>query len=191
MAYNLRFYLESVWVVVGLFWVLTAFRLKPVARRQGTGRRLIHVSILVLAAGLLFSEWPPADILRIQVLPDSASLRGAGLALAVAGALLAIAARAYLGRNWSGRPSIREDQQLVSHGPYAWVRHPIYTGLLLAAAGTALALGQTRQLLALPLALVGFWLKLREEERMLMQAFGNEYLAYRQSVKSGIIPFLL
>lgn len=71
------------------------------------------------------------------------------------------------------------------------MRHPIYTGLLVSAIGTAFAFGQVRNLLALPLLLLGFWLKLQAEEGLLFQAFGDEYLAYRRSVKSTIIPFIL
>jgi protein-S-isoprenylcysteine O-methyltransferase Ste14 len=71
------------------------------------------------------------------------------------------------------------------------VRHPIYTGQLIAVTGTAIAFGEIRSLLALPLALAGFWLKVRSEERLLMSNFGDRYAAYRREVRGAIIPRVL
>jgi protein-S-isoprenylcysteine O-methyltransferase Ste14 len=151
----------------------------------------MEISLLTIAALLLFSSRPHAALLDSRFLPDSSISAFAGVALTVAGGAVAIVARAFLGRNWSGRPTLKEGHELVRNGPYAFVRHPIYTGLLVSAIGSAIALGHVRNLLALPLVLLGFWLKLRAEEDLLLQAFGNEYLAYRRSVKSTIIPFIL
>ena len=147
------------------------------------------------------SEAAPADRGMLDCLSqgtDGAGLAAidhvegaAGVALNLAGLLLTVWARAYLGRNWSGRATIKEGHELVRNGPYALVRHPIYTGLLIAAIGTAIAFGQVRNLAALPLLLLGFRMKLREEERLLFQAFGAQYSAYQQAVRSAIIPFIL
>ena len=191
MFYDVHYWIETGWGLVAIFWALTAFRLKPVVRAQRTGSRLLQVSLLVSAAVLLFSAWPHAALLDSRVLPDSALTALAGITLTVAGVVVAIAARVYLGRNWSGRATIKDGHELVRNGPYALVRHPIYTGLLIAAIGTAIAFGQVRNLAALPLLLLGFRLKLREEERLLFQAFGTQYSAYQQAVRSGIIPFIL
>ena len=191
MPYEVRYWVEMVWMMVAVFWALTTYRLKPVAQAQRTGSRLMEISLLVMAAMLLFSSQPHAALLDSRFLPGSPVAALAGIALTVAGAAVAIVARAVLGRNWSGRPTIKEDHELVRNGPYAFVRHPIYTGLLVSAIGTSIAFGHVRNLLALPLLLLGFWLKLQAEEGLLFQAFGDEYLAYRRSVKSTIIPFIL
>ena len=191
MFYDVHYWIETGWGLVAIFWALTAFRLKPVVRAQRTGSRLLQVSLLVSAAVLLFSAWPHAALLDSRVLRDSALTAVVGITLTVAGVVVAIAARVYLGRNWSGRATIKEGHELVRNGPYALVRHPIYTGLLIAAIGTAIAFGQVRNLAALPLLLLGFGLKLREEERLLFQAFGAQYSAYQQAVRSAIIPFIL
>lgn len=191
MFYDVHHWIEAVWGVVAVFWALTAFRLKPIVRVQRTGSRRLQVSLLVSAAVLLFSARPHAALLDSRVLPASALTALLGILLAVAGALVAMVARAYLGRNWSGRATIKEGHELVHNGPYAFVRHPIYTGLLIAAMGTAIAFGQVRSLVALPMLLLAFWLKLRAEERLLLQAFGDQYSGYQQTVRSAIIPLIL
>lgn len=191
MPYEVRYWIQMVWIMVAVFWALTTYRLKPVGQAQRAGSRLMEISLLAVAAMLLFSSRPHAALLDLRFLPDSSVTALAGIALTVAGAAAAIVARAFLGRNWSGRPTIKEGHELVRNGPYAFVRHPIYTGLLVSAIGTVIAFGHVRHLLALPLLLLGFWLKLQAEEGLLLQAFGDEYLAYRRSVKSTIVPFIL
>ena len=78
----------------------------------------------------------------------------------------------------------------MRHGPYRRIRHPIYSGILLAILGTALAAGQVHGLIALALALVALWLKSRVEERWMQQEFGAQYAAYRAS-SWALIPFVL
>jgi protein-S-isoprenylcysteine O-methyltransferase Ste14 len=191
MAYDAQFWIKSIWATIGVVWLVTALRLKPVARTQHIASRILHVLLLVPAAYLLFSTGASAPWLDARVLAGSAFTVAAGISLTMMGAAIAIAARLYLGANWSGRPTIKEGHELIRGGPYALVRHPIYTGLLVAALGTAVAFGQVRDLVAVPLVLIAFWLKLRAEERLLLQAFPDEYPAYQRTVKSAIIPFIL
>lgn len=146
---------------------------------------------MVVAAWLLSHEGPHLMPLDRRILPGAEGCALAGLMATAAGALVAIVARMYLGANWSGRATIKEGHELIRWGPYALVRHPIYSGLLLAAAGTAIASGEIRSLLALPALLAAFGLKIRAEERLLSEAMGESYLAYRQAVRSAIIPFVL
>ena len=86
--------------------------------------------------------------------------------------------------------TIKEGHNLVTSGPYAFVRHPIYTGLLLAISGSALAIGEWRAALALALASLALWHKLRLEERWMRRQFGEAYQTYCQKV-AALIPFLL
>jgi protein-S-isoprenylcysteine O-methyltransferase Ste14 len=114
----------------------------------------------------------------------------AGLALTVAGLGLAVWARLALGGNWSGRITFKENHQLVLHGPYARVRHPIYSALLLMFLGSALAVGTLGALVGLPLLFVGVWLKLRQEDELMSRHFPHEYASYRSRV-SALIPGIL
>ena len=103
---------------------------------------------------------------------------------------MAIWARVALGRNWSGTVTIKQYHQLIRTGPYSVVRHPIYSGLLLALLGTALAVGETRGLVALAGAFLMGIFKARTEERFMIEQFGSQYEDYRKRTKA-LVPFIL
>jgi protein-S-isoprenylcysteine O-methyltransferase Ste14 len=191
MTFAIRSWIEAAWIAVGVFWAVSAIGLKPVAKAQSAGSRLAEVIYLVLAGFLLFGRWPVTEVLHRRVFPQTIAMQWTGLLITGAGAVIAILARAVLGANWSGRATIKQGHELIRKGPYAFVRHPIYTGLLLAVIGTAVAFGEIRHLLAIPLTLRGFWIKIQEEERLLAEQFGEQYLAYRREVKGAIIPHIL
>ncbi len=113
-----------------------------------------------------------------------------GLLLIVAGVLFACWARYILGSNWSSEVQLKQDHELIERGPYRYVRHPIYSGLLLALLGTVVLLGEWRALLALAIIAASFWRKLRLEERWLREHFGPAYVDYMQRVKA-LIPGIL
>ncbi len=114
---------------------------------------------------------------------------GAGLALVVAGIGFAIWARFYLGGNWSSTVTVKHDHTMVRSGPYGIVRHPIYTGLLLAILGTALSTGQVRGFLALVISFWGWKHKSLIEEGFMLEQFGKQYETYRREVK-GLVPWI-
>ena len=113
-----------------------------------------------------------------------------GSAITMGGLLFSIWARNHLGNNWSQAVTIKEGHELITSGPYAIVRHPIYTGLLLAFLGSAIALGKWRGLLAVVLVFAVLWHKLRLEEKWMRAKFGNSYESYSQRVKA-LLPFIL
>jgi protein-S-isoprenylcysteine O-methyltransferase Ste14 len=92
----------------------------------------------------------------------------------------AIWARRHIGRNWSGQVTIRKEHELIRTGPYARIRHPIYTGILLALAGTALAIGEYRAILAFAVIAIGFIVKAKREESFLAMQFGPAFDEHRQ-----------
>jgi len=94
------------------------------------------------------------------------------------------------GRNWSSVPKVKEQHELVVEGPYRIVRHPIYAGLILAVAGTGLALEKGIWLFMLVLIFASYRLKIRVEERLMMETFPVEYPEYRRRVKA-LIPGIL
>lgn len=180
----------SLWMALGLVWLVGALTAKRSVRRQSRSSRLAQELLVVVAFYLLFARsfWPRWLLRRF--LPASSVYMWTGLALTALGVAFAIWARLWIGGNWSGTITIKEEHRLIQNGPYAIVRHPIYSGFLLAILGTAIVHGEVRGLLALPLAAAGWTLKLRMEESFMAQQFGSEYLDYKRRVKA-LVPFVV
>jgi protein-S-isoprenylcysteine O-methyltransferase Ste14 len=191
MAIDLKFWINVLWLLIGAVWLATSARLKPIQTMQHPGSRLVQTLLLICAGMLVFSGLPSSGLLRLRVVPQIPSVATIGIALTVTGAAIAIAARFHLGGNWSGSATIKHGHVLVRSGPYSLVRHPIYFGLLIAALGTAVAYGEVRDLIAIPVIVVAFRIKQVNEERLLIQAFGDEYRAYRRAVRWAMLPFVL
>ena len=190
MQLDILRWINGIWITLGVIWIIGALLMKRAARVQSAGSRLIQGALT--AAGYILILQPNLGIgpLGRRFLPDSSGTACTGLALTVCGAILALSARLVLGRNWSATVTIKQDHEIIRRGPYALVRHPIYSGLLLALLGTAIAIGQVRGLVALLLAFLGWWLKLRTEEAFMVEQFGAQYIQYRQQTKA-LIPFVL
>ena len=105
------------------------------------------------------------------------------------GIAFAIWARFYIGQNWSSAVTIKVDHQLIRTGPYAWVRHPIYSGLILAMIGTAIARREPRGFVSVVLLWLGFLIKSRMEEKFMRKTFGPDYEDYSKST-GALVPRL-
>lgn len=183
--------IATLWLAWLLYWLIAAVGTKPSVRRESSWSRAARAVPLYAAAALLFIRSEPSGgFLFERFVPSSAPIARLGLALVCGGLALGVWARLYLGRNWSGNVTVKQDHELVRGGPYARIRHPIYTGLLLALFGSALALGQWRGLLAVALAFGAFWYKLRLEERWMRETFGEVYACYQRQ-SWALIPWLL
>jgi len=190
MGSGVHSYINAVWIVVFAVWAIGGLTTKQTARAQSRGSRLIQTFFFILAFLLLFRNEPRTGWFGRRFLPPSLWGDYTGLALTVAGAGFAIWARFALGRNWSGTVTVKQDHTLIRTGPYAVVRHPIYAGLLLAMAGTAIGFGELGGFLAVAIALAGFLAKARAEESFMLAEFGNGYEEYRSRVRA-LIPFVL
>jgi protein-S-isoprenylcysteine O-methyltransferase Ste14 len=177
------------WAGWALYWFAAAFAAKPVARRESVGSRLAHLLPLA-ATALLLGLRPMPGWLGTRFAGSSAALELTATGLVAAGLAFAVWARIALGGNWSGTVTLKHDHTIVRSGPYRWIRHPIYTGLLLAIAGTALACGEWRGLLALAVVVPALWRKLRLEERWLEGAFGAAYAEYRATTWA-LLPYIV
>ena len=152
--------------------------------------RLTHLLPLGLAYYLLVAAYVPFSLLNDRFAPLTPLLTWLGVALTCVGTSFAIWARAFLAGNWSGTVTLKQNHELVVEGPYRWVRHPIYTGLLTAIIGTALARGEWRGLIAVAIAAFALWRKLRLEETIMRGEFGDTYVRYAERVPA-LIPCLL
>lgn len=185
-----RYLFHAMWLSWVGYWWAASFNVKTTARHETPQSRLAHILPLTLAFVLLFPENSPIQALGGRFLPVAVWPFWVGAVLTLAGLLFTVWARLHLGRNWSGTVTVKQDHDLITGGPYRFVRHPIYTGLLVALIGFALARGEWRGVVAVALAAGSFWRKLRIEERWMREQFGSAYEEYSRRV-SALIPFVL
>jgi len=180
------------WAVLFAAWAIAAMTSKPTVQRQGSGARLLQVASLVVAYWLILGSpfWLNGTVMLDNLLPAISAVAVFGLILTIAGMLFCAWARITLGRNWSGTVTIKQDHKLISTGPYRLVRHPIYTGLIVAALGTAIVFLRAECFLGVVLMTLSFWYKMSIEEQFMLQQFGEEYARYRSRVRA-LIPFVL
>jgi protein-S-isoprenylcysteine O-methyltransferase Ste14 len=169
------------WYVFAAYWAITSLRVKRTKAREKSADRLITVIVVVIAFELLFARWSRIGPLGMRFVPREMWIAYLGIALSCVGTAISIWARYCLGEYWSARVTLKEGHQLIRSGPYAFVRHPIYSGMLVAGFGTALVVGEWRGILAVGLLLAAHSRKAMREERMLTQEFGDQYTAYRRS----------
>jgi protein-S-isoprenylcysteine O-methyltransferase Ste14 len=177
------------WLAWLAYWMVAAANVKAVRRREPFATRFGHIALSVLAAALLAFPDRRLTWLDQRFLPPTMIAYWLGLIMLAVGIAFAVWARHDLGRNWSGTVTVKQDHELIRSGPYRLVRHPIYTGLLLAILGTAVAFGEWRGLLAFGLLTGSLLLKLRIEERFMGESFPDEYARYRAEVPA-LIPFI-
>jgi protein-S-isoprenylcysteine O-methyltransferase Ste14 len=189
----LRFFhhniLVTIWTVFWVLWILPAVFGKRTVRRQTNGSRILQIILLLVAYVLIVNGELGWNWLNLRLVPDGRASTAVGYGLLMAGMLFAGWARLFLGGNWSSNVTLKQDHTLIRSGPYRIVRHPIYTGLLVALLGTAIALGELRCFLGVLLAAIAWKFKSMSEETLMVQQFGDQYTRYREQVK-GLVPYL-
>ena len=182
--------LPLLWSCWALLWLLWSRNVKTTTRHEPWISRCLHLVPLGLAGFLLWIPrvWPAS--LAAPLLTPQPWQYWAGVIATAMGLLLVVWARRHIGRNWSGTVTLKQDHELITSGPYAIVRHPIYTGLLLAFSGSGLARNEWRSVLAVALVFVALWRKLRIEECWMREQFGARYTDYCARVKA-LLPGLL
>jgi protein-S-isoprenylcysteine O-methyltransferase Ste14 len=189
----LRFFhhntLATIWTVFWVLWILPAVFGKRTVQRQTTGSRILQLILLLVAYVLIVNGELGWNWLDLRLVPEERASTAVGYGLLMAGMLFAGWARLFLGGNWSSNVTLKQDHTLVRSGPYRIVRHPIYTGLLVALLGTAIALGELRCFLGVVLAGIAWKIKSMSEETLMVQQFGDQYARYREQVK-GLVPYL-
>lgn len=178
------------WIVFIAIWVLAAISTKRTVYRESRAQRLRYWVLLVTAYFLLIYGRQLPYPLNLRIIPHAAPIAWTAAILCIAGLLFALWARFILGRNWSGMVTLKEGHELVERGPYRFVRHPIYTGMLAMFFATALVQGHLAGFVGVLLMFASFWIKLGLEENLMLQQFPERYAAYRQRTKR-IIPFVL
>jgi len=183
-----RYLLPAMWLGWAGYWWLASHNVKASARRESLRSRLLHIVPLTLAVALLWLPKSPIPGLGGRFLPAGPWPFWLGAVLTLAGLLFTVWARVHLGRNWSAEVVVKEGHALVRTGPYRYLRHPIYTGLLVAFLGTAITIGEWRGLVAFLVMLVSLGIKSRAEEARMRETF-PEYAQYQRE-SAAIVPFI-
>lgn len=175
------------WLIFAVYWCVSAFQVKRTAERKSLPSALAYRLPLIFGIALI---WGTGISHRWK--PPSFSHATCALAaiICVCGLMVAIWARLTLAGNWSSSVTFKQGHELIRTGPYRFVRHPIYSGILLMLLGTVIQNGRLYGWLGLVIMSVGFWIKLRQEEQLMLQHFPDQYPAYCKEVKA-LVPWIL
>jgi protein-S-isoprenylcysteine O-methyltransferase Ste14 len=168
------------WMLLMAYWLISAWNLKRMKYIAPANVRFTQLIFLVPGCILLFADSLRVGLLRIAVLPKTSAIAGLGVTVTFMGIAFAIWARYCLGSNWSSQVAIRENHELIQSGPYRWIRHPIYTGIIIGAWGTAIVAGQLGAFLGVILITLGLAYKGKQEELNLRALFGDSWSAHAQ-----------
>lgn len=174
------------WLLLALYWRFSARSVKPAAEAQSLAGRLARTPVML---GFILLAVPWVYPFGPAVMPHTADAQWLGIAICALGLALAIWSRKTLGDNWSQDVEFKQEHKLIEQGPYRYARHPIYLGHLLLALGTAFASGLLIAYAGFFSLFLGFFIKLRQEEKLLERHFPEEYPSYKARVKA-LVPFV-
>jgi protein-S-isoprenylcysteine O-methyltransferase Ste14 len=176
----------GLWLAMDIYWSLAEGKRRQAKTAESPESRRRHG--LLTSAALLLLFLPVPGLTR-QFVPDTLTAALVGLGIQSAFTLFYLFCRFYLGHLWSGAITIMSDHELIQTGPYRLLRHPMYTGILGMYAGTAIVSGQYHALLGVALSALAYARKIRLEDRVLSEEFGEAYETYRRRT-AALIPWV-
>jgi len=180
----------AAWFVTMAYFVVSMFTARRIAQREAAPRRLLDIALIWGGYLLIFFQASPQAAWNAAYFVSPAwrhPLGVVGAALALAGLAFTCWSRAVLGQYWSGTVALKADHKLIQSGPYRFVRHPLYTGLMTATLGTALSVGLWRTLAGAGLLWIAFLSRAHREDALLSGQFGEQFTAY-QSRSGRLLP---
>jgi len=189
MEYLSEKFIILCWAIFLIYFVAAAFTVKRTVERQNGWLRVLMLAVLIVVIILLkrgtalsgyAGEVLWRQTLAVGIIADLITLFGL---------ITMLWARIVLGGNWSASVTFKENHELIERGPYAFVRHPIYSGLLLMGIGTAIMSGRVGGFIVFIIFFLGLWLKSYQEERLLTKHFPDAYPNYKARVKA-LIPYV-
>lgn len=175
------------WLAWSAYWLIAARFVNRAKASEGLLTRLTHLLPATAGFVLIFHGGPRAWIYGRLI--QTTWVAWLGLGLTVAGLLIAVWARVHLGKYWSGVITVKEGHELIRTGPYRFVRHPIYSGFLLAVVGSTLSARTGDAVFGLAIIGATYLVKVKREETVLSREFGEQYLRFRHEV-AALCPFL-
>ena len=191
MKFIYHYLFQMTWIMwAGYWWSASKYNSKHIYR-ESKSSRLLHIIPLGIAFLLLILPNNTIQWLDFQISPSNEReiCFWFGIILTIFGLGFTVWARQYLGKNWSGIVTIKEEHKLITKGPYQIVRNPMYSGLLLAFIGTAIARGNMQALIAICIVIVTLLRKIKIEEHVLLSQFGEVFLRYKTQTKA-LIPLI-
>ena len=183
--------ISALWLLCVVYWIVSARRTKKDERRESVPSRWLHSGLMIAGAiAMTFPQNLPPEFNK-RLIAEREWVYWLSTAIVAAGLGLSCYARATLGANWSAVVVLKHDHELIRSGPYRYVRHPIYTGLLIALFGTALEIGAWRGIIGFALVAIAVAYKYRAEEAFMIQKFGDAYVRYRAEVPALFPSFSL
>jgi protein-S-isoprenylcysteine O-methyltransferase Ste14 len=167
--------IQAPWIIFVAYWAVGALKTRRTVSQESFASRYGILFLEILGFVLLFSDAAEIGFLGRHIFPRTDALSLTGVALTWIGIAIALWARWHLGQYWSARVTLKEEHQLIRTGPYAYFRHPIYSGIILAAIGGALAIERWRCVIGVAFIVFGYWIKARKEESMLVKQFGEAF----------------
>ena len=172
--------IELPWIVFVVYWIIGALKTRATREKESLASRYAVLSLEIVGYMLIFNGSTGFGFLGNRIIPRTLVVEIPGVICTWAGIGLALWARYHLAEYWSARVTIKEDHQLIRTGPYTHLRHPIYSGLVLATIGSAVVIDEWRCVLGICLVLTGYWVKARKEEVMLSQQFGDVFREHQK-----------
>jgi protein-S-isoprenylcysteine O-methyltransferase Ste14 len=179
----------SCWVIWLLYWIISSAFQKRVAEKSSHANNIFQWLVMIIAI-IFLVRYDLFSSFSIVIVRQSLAVDIISVSLCVIGLIIEIWARTVLAGNWSARVVLKKDHELIQEGPYSVIRHPIYTGFLVIFFGTALAAGRIGGLIGLVILFIGLWIKLKQEERLMIKHFGKKYIDYKKRTKA-LIPYIL
>jgi protein-S-isoprenylcysteine O-methyltransferase Ste14 len=182
-------FIGTLWLAFFIYWLVSAAQSKKTVRGKSWWHgALIRVMIFILILWIIQSSSARTFLLAHGGIVADPIVGGIGVLLCVAGMALAVWARVHIGRNWGTPMSLKENPELVTSGPYQYIRHPIYSGMLLAILGSALVGGLVWLIVFVAYGAY-FIYGARVEEQIMTRQFPDQYPGYKKQTKM-IIPFV-
>jgi protein-S-isoprenylcysteine O-methyltransferase Ste14 len=186
MKHIYQWILAVLWIAFWMYWLIASFFAKKNIKVQYSPNLVRVLIILFLVVGLIFRINGFLRFISMEFMDPTIKI--IGLILTSFGLGIAVWARICLGANWGVPMSLKKDPELITAGPYRLIRHPIYSGILLALLGTGLA-NMFIWFVILVIAAIYFVYSAQEEEKRLTQLLPIDYPEYKKHTKA-MIPFI-
>jgi protein-S-isoprenylcysteine O-methyltransferase Ste14 len=175
------------WVLFGLYWLVNSFFQKQSQETPLTFNKIISQLFFSLPfVFLIRPDWFKLD----QIIIKNSMVNIISIAICIIGLIICIWARKTLADNWSKSLDFKKGHELIQTGPYSTIRHPIYTGFLLMFFALALDVGKIGGLIGFAVLLIGVFLRIKQEEDLLIKHFKEKYILYKNKTKA-LLPYII